>query len=59
VDRLSQSGNFENLLGLNQALLLKENLILMDCSTCVQIKKLGRSASICFKGANRANQLSL
>jgi hypothetical protein len=39
VDRLTQSGNFENLLELNQTLLPKENLIHMDCFTCVQINK--------------------
>jgi hypothetical protein len=39
VDRLTQSENFENLLELNQTLLQKENLILMDCSTSVEICK--------------------
>jgi hypothetical protein len=39
VDRFTQSGNFENLLELNQTLLPKENFLLMDCSTCVQIYK--------------------
>jgi hypothetical protein len=39
VDRLTQLGNFENLLELNQTLLPKENLILMDFSTSVQIYK--------------------
>jgi hypothetical protein len=39
VDRLTQPGNFENLLESNQTLLLKENLILMDCSTSLQIDK--------------------
>jgi hypothetical protein len=39
VDRFIPSGNFENLLELNQTLLQKENLILMDCSTSVQIYK--------------------
>jgi hypothetical protein len=40
-------------------LLPKENLIPMDCSTCYQIfKKLWRSETISFKGANRASQLS-
>jgi hypothetical protein len=38
-DRFTQSGNFENLLELNQTLLPKENLILIDCSTSVQIYK--------------------
>jgi hypothetical protein len=39
VDRLTQPGNFENLLELNQTLLPKENFILMVCSTSVQIYK--------------------
>jgi hypothetical protein len=39
VDRFTQSGNFENLLELNQTLLPKENLIRMDDSTSVQINK--------------------
>jgi hypothetical protein len=39
VDRLTQSGNFENLLESNQTLLPKENLFLMTFSTSVQIKK--------------------
>jgi hypothetical protein len=39
VDRFTQSGNFENLLELNQTLLPKENFLLMDCSTCAQIYK--------------------
>jgi hypothetical protein len=58
VDRLTQSGNFKNLLELNQTLLPKDNLILMTCSTSVQIKKLWRSESICLNGPNRVNQLS-
>jgi hypothetical protein len=37
VDRLTQSGNFEKLVQLNQSLLPKKNLILMDCSISVQI----------------------
>jgi hypothetical protein len=37
VDQLTQSGNFENLLELNQTLLPKENLIPMDYSNSVQI----------------------
>jgi hypothetical protein len=36
VDRLTQSGNFENLLESNHTLLPKENLFLMTCSTSVQ-----------------------
>jgi hypothetical protein len=59
VDRLTQSGNFENLLELNQSLLPKENLILMDCYTSENVQILWRSASIYFNGANKANQLSL
>jgi hypothetical protein len=39
VDRLTQSEIFENLLKLDQTLLPKENLILMDCSTSVKIYK--------------------
>jgi hypothetical protein len=39
VDRFTQSGNFENLLKLNQNLLPKENLILMDYYTSVKIYK--------------------
>jgi hypothetical protein len=39
VDRLTQSGNFENLLELNQTLHPKENFILMHYSTSVQIYK--------------------
>jgi hypothetical protein len=39
VDRLTQSGKFENLLEWNEALLPKENLIHMDFYTSVQIYK--------------------
>jgi hypothetical protein len=46
VDRLTQSGNFDNLLELNQTLPPKENLILMDCSTGVQIYKNYESQQI-------------
>jgi heme oxygenase len=60
MDWLIQSEYFENLLELNQTLLLKENLIIMDCSTSMQIyKKLWRLESIYFKSVNRATQLSL
>jgi hypothetical protein len=40
VDRLTQPGNFENLLEPNKTLHAKEKLILMDFSTSVQIKKI-------------------
>jgi hypothetical protein len=40
VDRLTQPGNFENLLEPNKTILAKEKLILMDFSTSVQIKNI-------------------
>jgi hypothetical protein len=39
VDQLTQQGNFENLLELNQTLLPKENVILIDCSIRVKLYK--------------------
>jgi hypothetical protein len=60
VDQLAQLENFENLLELNETLLPKENCTLMDCSKSVQIyKNYGDQQVFFFKGANRANQLSL
>jgi hypothetical protein len=46
VDWLTQSGNFENLLESNRILLPKENLILMDRSTNVQIYKNYRGQKV-------------
>jgi hypothetical protein len=39
VDRFTQSGNFENLLELNQTSFPKDNLILIYFSTIVKINK--------------------
>jgi hypothetical protein len=46
VDRFTQSEKFDNLLDLNQTLLPKENLILMNCSTSVKIYENYRGKQI-------------
>jgi hypothetical protein len=54
VDRLTQSKNSENLLGLNQTLLSKEILLLMTCSIFVQIYKNYGGQKVSVKGPNMA-----
>jgi hypothetical protein len=49
VDRLTQSGNFENLLELNQTLLSKENLILMTFLQVYQSKKIMEVSKYLFQ----------